>query len=61
MKAVLALPPVGAEGPELVDFGQLYDLRVRAPMVVAGVSICVPSWPVAEDWYTSHKGLHHAH
>ena len=54
-KAVLALPPIGVEGPELGDFGWIYDLRVQALMVVAGMSICVPGRPVADAWYTSHK------
>ena len=40
-KVVFALPPIGAERPKLSDFGQLYDLRAWALMVVAGVSICM--------------------
>ena len=61
VKAVLALPPIGAEGPELGDFERLYDLRVRALMVVASVSICILGRPVVEAWYTSHKGPNPTH
>ena len=55
------LAPNGAAVPELGGFGQLYDLKVRAQMVVAGVLICVPGRPVAEAWYASHKSPNCAH